>query len=108
VTLSSLVFNVFETWIWPAPASVLVLLCASFALLAGQYWLVAAMRLGEIAVVAPFRYSIILWAVLAGYLVWHESPDAVTWIGIAVVSGAGIYTFLREQHLARVARAARP
>jgi drug/metabolite transporter (DMT)-like permease len=106
VTLSSLFFNVFETWIWPAPIPVLTLLAASVALLAGQYWLVAAMRLGEIAVVAPFRYSIILWAVLAGYVVWHERPDLVTWLGIAVASGAGIYTFLREQHLARAARAA--
>ena len=53
----------------------LTLLAASVALLAGQYWLIAAMRTGEIAVVAPFRYSIILWAVLSGYLVWGEVPD---------------------------------
>jgi drug/metabolite transporter (DMT)-like permease len=78
--------------------------CASVALLAGQYWLVAAMRTGEIAVVAPFRYSIILWAVLAGYLVWRESPDLAAWVGIAVVTAAGLYTFWREQRLARVAR----
>lgn len=104
VTLSGLGFSTFETWTWPQPLSVLVLLLASFALLAGQYWLVAAMRLGEIAVVAPFRYSLIPWAVLSGYLVWGETPDLLTWIGILVVALAGIYTFLREQHLARAAR----
>jgi drug/metabolite transporter (DMT)-like permease len=58
-------------------------------------------RTGEIAAVAPFRYSVILWAVLAGYLVWREVPDAASWIGIVVVTGAGIYTFLREHRLAR-------
>jgi drug/metabolite transporter (DMT)-like permease len=81
------------------------LAAAAVALLAGQFCLIAAMRTGEIAVVAPFRYSIILWAVLSGYLVWREVPDLATWVGIAIVSGAGLYIFLREQHLARVGRA---
>ena len=81
-----------------------MLFFASLALLAGQYWLVVAMRTGEIAVVAPFRYSIILWAVLAGFLVWGELPDAATWIGIAVVCAAGLYTFMREYQLAKVPR----
>jgi drug/metabolite transporter (DMT)-like permease len=105
VTLSSLGFTLFETWIWPSPVTIAFLVAASVALLAGQFYLIAAMRTGEIAVVAPFRYSIILWAVLSGYLVWHEVPDLATWVGIAIVSAAGLYTFLREQHLARAARA---
>ena len=79
------------------------MLLAGLALLAGQYWHVLAMRTGEIAVVAPFRYSIILWAVLAGFLVWGESPDIASWIGIAVVSAAGLYTFMREYQLAKAA-----
>ena len=105
VTLSSLGFTLFETWSWPSPGTVLTLAVASVALLGGQYCLIAAMRTGEIAVVAPFRYSIILWAILSGFLVWREVPDALTWLGIAIVSAAGLYTFLREQHLARVGRA---
>ena len=80
-----------------APAS---LSAPARALVAGQYWLITAMRTGEIAVVAPFRYSIVLWAVLAGYLVWREAPDLPSWIGIAIVTAAGLYTFLREQRLA--------
>jgi drug/metabolite transporter (DMT)-like permease len=103
VTLASLGFNLLESWTRPASATLMILLVASAALLAGQYWLVAAMRTGEIAVVAPFRYSIMLWAILAGYLVWHERPDLPSWIGIAIVTAAGIYTFLREQRLARAA-----
>ena len=62
------------------------------------------MRTGEIAVVAPFRYSILLWAILAGFLVWGEVPDLPTWAGIAIVTGAGLYTFLREQRLKKLAR----
>jgi drug/metabolite transporter (DMT)-like permease len=104
VAVSSLGLLPFETWRWPSLAAMLALLGASAALLGAQYWIILAMRTGDIAVVAPFRYSIILWAIVAGFLVWREIPDLATWIGIAVVTAAGFYTFLREHRLARVAR----
>jgi drug/metabolite transporter (DMT)-like permease len=104
VTLASLGFMAFETWVWPSSATFLVILGSSTALVAGQHWLITSMRAGEFAVVAPFRYSVTLWAVLAGYLVWRETPDLASWIGIAIVTAAGLYTFLREQRLARAAR----
>jgi drug/metabolite transporter (DMT)-like permease len=103
--LSSLGFMLFESWHWPSLWPTLMLAASAVALLAGQYWLIAAMRIGEIAVVAPFRYSLIVWAVAAGYIVWGELPDLASWLGIAIVSLAGLYTFLREQHLARLAKA---
>jgi drug/metabolite transporter (DMT)-like permease len=104
VAVSSLGLLPFETWRWPSPAAMLALLGASAALLGAQYWIILAMRTGDIAVVAPFRYSIILWAIVAGFLVWREVPDLATWVGIAVVTAAGLYTFLREHRLARAAR----
>lgn len=104
VAVSSLGLLPFEAWRWPSPAAMLALLGASAALLGAQYWIILAMRTGDIAVVAPFRYSIILWAIVAGFLVWREVPDLATWIGIAVVTAAGLYTFLREHRLARAAR----
>jgi drug/metabolite transporter (DMT)-like permease len=105
VMLSSLAFIPFETWHWPNALTTLTLAGSAGALLAGQYWLIAAMRTGDIAVVAPFRYSLIVWAIISGYIVWGEIPDLASWIGIAIVSLAGLYTFLREQHLARLAKA---
>ena len=104
VAVSSLGLLPFETWRWPSPAAMLALIGASAALLGAQYWIILAMRTGAIAAVAPFRYSIILWAIVAGFLVWREVPDLATWIGIAVVTAAGLYTFLREHRLARAAR----
>jgi drug/metabolite transporter (DMT)-like permease len=104
VMLSSLAFIPFETWQWPSSLTTLTLAGSAVALLAGQYWLIAAMRTGEIAVVAPYRYSVIVWAIASGYIVWGEVPDLASWIGIAIVSLAGLYTFLREQHLARLAK----
>jgi drug/metabolite transporter (DMT)-like permease len=104
VTLASLGLAAIETWTWPAPGAVAILLGSAAALTAGQYWLIVSVRTGEIAVVAPFRYSVILWALLAGFLVWREVPDAASWTGIAIVTAAGLYTFLRQQRLRRITR----
>lgn len=104
VALASLSFALFETWVRPSPFAVLVLFCAGIGLLGGNYWIVVAMRSGDIATVAPFRYSIILWAIVAGFAIWGEVPDPMSWIGIAIVTGAGLYTIVREHRLARAAR----
>jgi drug/metabolite transporter (DMT)-like permease len=101
VMAGSLVLALWETWAWPSPAAILMLLCAGLGLLGGNYWIVVAMRWGDIPTVAPFRYSVILWAVAAGFVVWGELPDLATWTGIAVVTGAGLYTLLREHRLAK-------
>jgi drug/metabolite transporter (DMT)-like permease len=104
VTFASLGFLLFEEWERPSPSAALALAVAAVGLLGGQYWIIVAMRSGDIAVVAPFRYSIVLWAIVAGLLVWREVPDAATWTGIAILVAAGLYTFLREHRLARTAR----
>lgn len=101
---ASLGFLAVEQWRWPELSALLALFAAGALLLAGQYWVIVAMRTGDIAIVAPFRYSIILWAILTGFLIWRELPDLATWIGIAIVTAAGLYTFLREYRLAKAAR----
>jgi drug/metabolite transporter (DMT)-like permease len=105
VAVASLGMMPFETWAWPPARAIVLLSVSGAAILCGQFWVIKAMRSGEIAVVSPFRYSIILWAIGAGYLMWREVPDLSSWIGIAIVTAAGLYTFLREQRLAKAARA---
>jgi drug/metabolite transporter (DMT)-like permease len=105
VTVSSLGFAAFETWVLPSARALGMLAGASLGLVGGYYWIIIAMRSGEIAVVAPFRYSIIVYAVLAGFLVWGEMPDTASWVGLAIVTAAGLYTFLRERKLARAGHA---
>ncbi len=69
-------------------------------LLLGFMTVIVAMRSGDIAVVAPFRYSFIPYAILIGWLVWGDVPDALTLVGIAIVVGTGVYTFYRERRVA--------
>ncbi|ALG90181.1 MULTISPECIES: DMT family transporter [Actibacterium] len=63
------------------------------------YALVEAMRVGDVSVITPFRYSRLLFALIIGTLAFGERPDAMTLIGSAVIIGSGLYTFARERAL---------
>lgn len=66
------------------------------------YWgIVTAMRVGEASVVAPFRYSRLLFSLILGFLVFNERPDLPTILGATLIIGTGLYTFLRERRLAK-------
>lgn len=58
-----------------------------------------AFRMAPASVVAPFDYTILLWACLWGWLIWGELPDQWTWIGAAVIVASGIYIVLREARI---------
>ena len=63
------------------------------------YGIVAAMRVGEVSFVTPFRYSRLLFALIIGVMVFGESPDALTLTGAAIIVASGIYTVWRERRL---------
>jgi drug/metabolite transporter (DMT)-like permease len=92
----------------PEPQAMLFLACALTVGVFAYYAIIAAMRVGEIAVVTPFRYSRLLFAVAIGVTVFGERPDALTFAGAALVIGSGLYTLLREARLARVQRTLPP
>jgi S-adenosylmethionine uptake transporter len=46
--------------------------------------------------IAPTQYSQMLWAVLLSYLLFHDSLDLPMLIGIGIILGAGLFTFVRE------------
>ncbi|MBK1634484.1 DMT family transporter [Rhodovulum adriaticum] len=70
---------------------------------AGYYAIVEAMRVGEVAVVTPFRYTRLIFALIIGVLVFGERPDALTLVGAAIVITSGLYTLWREARLSRKA-----
>ena len=62
------------------------------------YWAVTqAMRLGEVSVITPFRYSRLVAALIIGFTVFGERPDLLTLLGAALIIGSGLYTFARER-----------
>jgi drug/metabolite transporter (DMT)-like permease len=62
------------------------------------YWAVTgATRTGEVSVVAPFRYTRLVFAILIGAFVFAEPPDTLTLLGAAMICGSGLYAFARER-----------
>jgi len=84
---------------WQAMSARELALIAGAALcLSGGYLLITmSARAGDISAVAPWRYTGMLWAILLGWLLWRELPDALAWGGIALLVAAGLYLMRRER-----------
>ncbi len=68
---------------------------------AAYYSLTIAMRVGEVSVVTPFRYTRLVFALILGIIVFGERPDVLTIIGSIIIIGGGIYTLFRSRALAK-------
>ncbi|MFT6639877.1 MAG: drug/metabolite transporter (DMT)-like permease [Gammaproteobacteria bacterium] len=63
----------------------------------GYMLLIASIRMAEVSVVMPFRYSRIIFLLILGILVFEEKPDALMLIGASLIILSGIYMMWREQ-----------
>ena len=64
--------------------------------MAGQYAIIRAYRAAPAALVAPFQYSQMLWAVLYGYFWFEEVPDPQVFVGAGIIILAGLLILWRE------------
>ena len=55
------------------------------------------------ALLAPFSYVTIVWAVLFGYVLFDQLPDAISFVGITVIVASGIALAWQERRRARAA-----
>lgn len=60
-----------------------------------------SLKLAPASVVAPYQYTLIVWAIAFGYVVFGDIPDAAMLMGAAIIIAAGFYIFLRERTMAR-------
>lgn len=56
-----------------------------------------AMKLADAAVVAPFQYTLLFWAVVFGFFVFGDVPRPAMLIGAAIIIAAGMFIFFRER-----------
>ena len=103
VMCAGLLVGIWEDWLVPSWRATVCLAGAAALVLIGYYSLIEAMRTGEVSAVAPFRYSVVLWAIALGYIVFGEVPSVWTLTGSAIVISAGLYTLHRERTRARQA-----
>jgi len=94
---------------WHTPDAAGLSILVSIGLIGGlaQMAMTQGFRLAPVAVVAPFEYSSLVFAVGFGYLIWGDFPGLAVLGGAALVVASGLYILHRETILARAARAKR-
>jgi drug/metabolite transporter (DMT)-like permease len=92
-------FENIEAWQWA------LLLGAGLLVTISYFFIVATVRLGELSATAPFRYSEVVFAIIAGILVFDEYPDAIAYFGMGLVIAAGLFAAHREAAQTRDAKA---
>jgi drug/metabolite transporter (DMT)-like permease len=93
----------FETWPQTQPRHYAMMAGAGFFLVFAHVCLFLAYRLGEAATIAPFFYAFTPWAVLFGYAVFGDLPNAVGATGILLIALSGLAVVFHGQRLRRAA-----
>lgn len=84
-------------WHGLAPSAWWQLAGAAAALFCGYLLSIFTVRVGDLSVSAPFRYTNVVGAVVLGYLVFDQTPDLATWVGGVVIVAAGLWSVRLER-----------
>ncbi|WP_366141423.1 DMT family transporter [uncultured Shimia sp.] len=96
-------------WAWPAEPrdwGILFLLGITSAL--GGFFISQAYRLAEASVIAPLEYTAMPIAIFFGVVIFGEWPEPLSWLGMSLIIGAGLFIFWRESLQGRSKGVARP
>ena len=88
---------IFREWFVDLESSILFMVATGVTASVAFLLLFTAYRVASPAVVSPFEYSILLWALLIGWIYFDEIPRLNTVIGILIIVSSGIYIFMREK-----------
>jgi len=99
VTIATLgaVITLFVGWERPNAATLALLAAGACFLSLGYVSSVNSMRIGDVSFTAPFRYTILVFAILMQIILFRDVPDAMTFVGSAIVAAAGLYTLANER-----------
>lgn len=85
-----------RAWVWPDASDIPIMILLGVCTGIGGYCISQAYRVAPAAVVAPFEYLALPLSVIWGVIVFDEWPDAVAFVGMAFILGAGLFTVWRE------------
>lgn len=96
-----LVLVAIQGWAHTSPLDALLLASLGVGSLAGNLCVNRSLRLAPASVVVPFQYTLIAWGLVFGAVVFGEVMERRMLAGTAIIIGAGLFIFLREQQLRR-------
>jgi drug/metabolite transporter (DMT)-like permease len=88
-------------WVTPTAGSLAMFAAAGCISVAALICVNRSLKLAPASVVVPYQYSMIVWAITFGIVVFGDVPQPATIAGAAIIIGAGLYIFLRERKLGR-------
>lgn len=88
-------------WVPPTPGSLVIFAAAGLVSVTALFCVNRSLKLAPASVVVPYQYSMIVWAVIFGFVVFGDVPSIATLVGAAIIIGAGFYIYLRERDLGR-------
>jgi drug/metabolite transporter (DMT)-like permease len=88
-------------WMPPSAGDAALLALLGIVAMLAHVCVNRSLKLAPASIVVPYQYTTIVWAVLFGYLVFGDVPDAAMLLGAAIIIGAGLFIFLRERRLSR-------
>jgi drug/metabolite transporter (DMT)-like permease len=94
-----------EPWVMPDLFPFLVTVGSAAFLVFAFILMVVAFRGTDVTAISPFRYSLVLFAVIFGIILFSEIPDAVSFVGMGIIVAAGVYMLHWETRQRRGATA---
>jgi drug/metabolite transporter (DMT)-like permease len=91
--------SLLQGWNMPNPLDAVWLALCGVLIGAGHYLQIEAFRHAEAGTVVPFRYTALLWAMLMGWLVFGDVPDASMLGGASLVIASGLFILYRERRV---------
>jgi len=84
-------------WVAVTPVAAFWFVAAGIFNGLAHFFIIEALRVGEASVVAPMRYTALLWAALLGFVVFGEVPSLWLWAGAAIIVGSSLYMLRGER-----------
>ena len=96
--LGAIVMSLVMPFYWrpPSPTDWVLMACLGLFAAAGHFLVILAFERAPASLLAPYGYSEIVTATVLGYVIFGDFPDAVTWVGVAIVVASGVYISIRE------------
>jgi len=82
-----------------APTEIALMLLLGIVAMAAHMLVNRALKISDAATVAPLQYTLLLWAVLFGWMFFGDIPKTSMMVGAALIVGSGLFIFFREQRI---------
>ncbi|HEV3184780.1 MAG TPA: DMT family transporter, partial [Xanthobacteraceae bacterium] len=88
-------------WVTPPAGDLALMVLFGVLAMGGLTCLNMSLKRAAASVVVPFQYTMIVWGVVLGLLVFGDEPRLNVLAGAAIIIAAGLFIFFREQKVAR-------